>query len=73
MLRLRATTPSIRIRPLEVSKANTGLQIGLVGMVLGLDAAGLGLAPLRAAMVGLVTASTLISGGAYVAVVARTP
>jgi cardiolipin synthase len=67
------TSHPIRIRPLEVSKANTGLQIGLVGMVLGLDAAGLGLAPLRAAMVGLVTASTLISGGAYVAVVARTP
>jgi cardiolipin synthase len=65
------TTSSMLIRPLEVSKANTALQIGLVAIVLGLDAAGLTLAPLRLAMVVLVTASTLFSGAAYVVKTAR--
>jgi len=59
------------IRPLEVSKANTALQIALVAVVLGLDAAGLALHPVRLAMVALVTASTVSSGAAYVMRAAR--
>lgn len=65
------TTSAMLIRPLEVSKANTALQIGLVAVVLGLDAAGLKFEPLRLAMVVLVTASTLFSGAAYVVKTAR--
>jgi cardiolipin synthase len=65
------TTQPMLIRPLEVSKANTALQIALVALVLGLDAAGLQLQPLRLAMVVLVTASTLFSGAAYVVKTAR--
>jgi cardiolipin synthase len=65
------TTHPVRIRPLEVSKANTALQIGLVAVVLGLDAGGLQLQPVRLALVILVTASTLFSGGAYVVKTAR--
>jgi len=65
------TTQPMLIRPLEVSKANTALQIGLVAVVLGLDAAGLAWPPVRLAMVFLVTASTLFSGAAYVVKTAR--
>ena len=65
------TSHTMQIRPLELSKANTALQIGLVAVVLGLDAAGLALQPLRWALVALVTASTLLSGGAYVVRTAR--
>jgi len=54
------------IHPLRISKVNTGLQIGLVALVLGLDAAGLMLEPLRTGMIALVAASTLLSGAAYV-------
>jgi len=65
------TAAPMLIRPLEVSKANTALQIGLVAVVLGLDAAGLAWPPVRLAMVVLVTASTLFSGAAYVVKTAR--
>jgi len=65
------TTAPMLIRPLEVSKANTALQIGLVAVVLGLDAAGLKFEPVRLAMVVLVTVSTLFSGAAYVVKTAR--
>jgi cardiolipin synthase len=65
------TTQPMLIRPLEVSKANTALQIGLVAVVLGLDAAGLQVLPVRLGMVFLVTASTLFSGAAYVVKTAR--
>jgi cardiolipin synthase len=65
------TAAPMLIRPLEVSKANTALQIGLVAVVLGLDAAGLAWPPVRLAMVALVTASTLLSGAAYVVKTAR--
>lgn len=59
------------IRPLLVSKLNTVLQIGLVAVAL--LHAGLGLStPLMPALVWLVTASTLISGAAYIAQAART-
>jgi cardiolipin synthase len=59
------------IRPLYVSKVNTALQIGLIGAVLALQAAGLALPWLRAGLVGLVAASTLVSGAAYVFRTAR--
>jgi cardiolipin synthase len=67
------TSHSMHIRPLEVSKANTALQIGLVAVVLGLDSAQLAWEPVRQAMVALVTISTLLSGGAYVVRTARAP
>ena len=54
------------IQPLSVSKVNTGLQIGLVGIVLGLNAMGFGIAVLREAGIWLVAASTVFSFGAYV-------
>ncbi len=59
------------IKPLSVSKVNTGLQIGLVGMVLALNALGLGVPALRLAGVWLVAASTVGSFGAYVHQVVR--
>jgi cardiolipin synthase len=61
------TSEGLQIRPLDVSKLNTALQIGLVAVVLGLDSLGVVLAPLRQALVWLVAASTLFSGGAYLA------
>ena len=54
------------IRPLTISKVNTFLQIGLVGGVLGLNAAGLAWPLLRLAMVWLVALSTSASFAAYV-------
>jgi cardiolipin synthase len=59
------------IKPLSVSKVNTGLQIGLVGLVLGLNAAGLPLPVLRFAGVWLITISTVGSFVAYVHQVVR--
>jgi cardiolipin synthase len=59
------------IKPLSVSKVNTGLQIGLVALVLGLNAAGLKLPMLRLAGVWLIAASTIGSFAAYVRQVAR--
>jgi cardiolipin synthase len=54
------------IHPLSISKVNTALQIGLVALILGLDAAGLDFAALRESMIVLVAMSTLLSGAAYV-------
>ena len=59
------------IKPLSVSKVNTGLQIGLVALVLGLNAAGLGLPLLRQACVWLIALSTAFSFAAYVRQAAR--
>ena len=67
------TSHPMHIRPLELSKANTALQISLVAVVLGLDAAGIDGGVLRLVMVILVAGSTLASGGAYVVRVARQP
>ena len=67
------TSHPTQIRPLVVSKWNTALQIGLVALVLGLDSLGIALAPLRLALVWLVAASTLYSGGAYVVRTVRAP
>ncbi len=61
------------IAPLSISKTNTGLQIGLVAVVLGLNAAGLGAPSFRAAWVWLVALSTVVSFAAYVRQVARPP
>jgi cardiolipin synthase len=66
VLLLWLTGHNTAIHPLRISKVNTGLQIGLVALVLGLDAAGLVLEPLRTGMIALVAASTLLSGAAYV-------
>ncbi len=73
VLLLWMTSHPMQIRPMEISKANTALQIALVAVVLGLDAAGLEGSVLRLVMVILVTGSTLLSGGAYVTRVARLP
>ena len=54
------------IRPMRISKVNTGLQIGLVALVLGLDAGGFAADFLRTGMIWLVGISTLLSGAAYV-------
>ncbi len=71
VLLLWMTSNAMQIKPLTVSKWNTALQIGLVAVVLGLDSLGLAVWPLRQAMVWLVTATTLFSGGAYVVRAAR--
>jgi cardiolipin synthase len=68
---LWATSHPMHIRPLDISKVNTVLQIGLVAVVLGLDSAGIELWPVRMGFLALVTVSTLCSGGAYVYRVAR--
>ena len=59
------------IKPLSVSKTNTGLQIGLVALVLGLNAAGVAALAVRAAGMWLVALSTVVSFAAYVRQVAR--
>jgi cardiolipin synthase len=59
------------IKPLRISKVNTGLQIGLVGLVLGLDAAGLRLTELRLAGIALIALSTVGSFAAYMRQVVR--
>jgi cardiolipin synthase len=56
----------VPIEPLAISKVNTGLQIGLVGGVLGLNAAGLAWPLLRQAAIWLVAISTAGSFAAYV-------
>ena len=55
------------IRPIALSKLNTAMQIGLVALVLGLNAAALDAPALRWAGIWLVAASTVASGAAYVA------
>lgn len=59
------------IKPLLVSKLNTLLQILLVGAALLMAGAGIGDAWLLDALIWLVAASTLVSGIAYIARVAR--
>ena len=59
------------IAPLSVSKVNTGLQIGLVAMVLALNAAGLPMPMLRLAGIWLIALSTVGSFAAYIRQVAR--
>jgi cardiolipin synthase len=66
LLLLRLYDHPVAIRPLSISKVNTGLQIGLVAMVLGLNAAGMAWPLLRQAGVWLVAISTAGSFAAYV-------
>lgn len=66
LLLLWFTDHAMPIKPLSISKVNTGLQIGLVAVVLGLDAFRLGFWPVRLAGVWLVAISTVLSFGAYV-------
>jgi cardiolipin synthase len=56
----------VAIRPIAISKWNTGLQVTLVGLVLGLNAAGVGWPLLRLMTVWLVAATTAASFAAYV-------
>jgi cardiolipin synthase len=75
LLWMVATPPGIA--PLAVSKANTAMQIMLVGAVLGAE--GFGFAhnaicgAVIAALIVLVAISTLVSGAAYVVSIARGP
>ena len=66
LLLLRIYHYDVPIRPLSISKVNTGLQIGLVGGVLGLNAAGVAWPLLRQAAIWLVAISTAGSFAAYV-------
>lgn len=59
-------TQSLKMDPLFVSKVNTSAQITLAGLVLGELGLGVPLGGLTEALVYLVGATTLISGGAYV-------
>ncbi len=62
----------VRIRPLLISKANTALQLALVGMALMLRGFGLdGQEWMLTALIWAVAASTLLSGAAYVWKAAR--
>ncbi len=65
------TSHPIAIEPLMISKLNTTLQITLIATFLGLNALHFAAIPLRLALITLVTASTLISGAAYVTRTAR--
>jgi len=56
----------VPIKPLTISKWNTGLQVALVALVLGLNAFGLACPLLRQAGVWTVAASTAGSFAAYV-------
>jgi cardiolipin synthase len=71
VLALSVLRMPVVIRPLLVSKLNTVLQIALVAVAL--LHAGLGVSTvLLPVLIGLVTASTLVSGAAYIALAART-
>jgi cardiolipin synthase len=62
----------VPIKPIAISKVNTGLQIGLVGGVLGLNASGLAWPLLRQAMIWLVACTTAGSFAAYIRQIVRT-
>jgi cardiolipin synthase len=57
----------VEIRPVWVSKVNTVAQIALAGFALGARAYGLDPQPMQAALEWAVAATTLASGGVYVA------
>ncbi len=61
----------VAIRPLYVSKLNTALQIVLIAATLFLEGFGLTAPLMTSILVWIVAATTLISGAAYVWVVAR--
>lgn len=66
VLVLRLLGQTVVIRPLTISKSTTALQIVLVAAALLLKGFGLGTPVLVTALVWLVAAVTLASGGAYV-------
>ena len=55
----------IQVQPMIVSKTNTGLQIALIGVVLGTPAFGLELADFIEVLVWLTAVSTTLSGTLY--------
>lgn len=61
----------VRMRPLLVSKINTGAQIVLAGGILAVLGLGLRVDQLILPMVWLVAATTAVSGGAYLVTWAR--
>ncbi|WP_316977399.1 CDP-alcohol phosphatidyltransferase family protein [Shumkonia mesophila] len=61
----------VRMRPLLVSKLNTGAQIVLAGGILAVLGLGLRVDQLILPMVWLVAATTAVSGGAYLVTWAR--
>jgi cardiolipin synthase len=61
-------TGSLKMRPLFISKLNTVAQIGLAGVVLAELGLGLTYEPLSWILIDIVGATTLLSGGAYVAI-----
>lgn len=65
------TSHPIAIEPLRISKLNTTLQIVLIATILGLNSLALAAPLLRQSLIALVTASTLLSGAAYILRTAR--
>jgi cardiolipin synthase (CMP-forming) len=57
----------VEIRPVWVSKVNTVAQIALAGFALGARAYGLDPQPMQTALEWSVAATTLASGGVYIA------
>jgi cardiolipin synthase (CMP-forming) len=57
----------VEIRPVWVSKLNTFAQITLAGFALGVRAYGLDQQPLQTALEWMVAATTIASGGVYIA------
>ena len=66
VLMLWLTGGPVGIRPSMLSKANTALQIVVVGVALGLSALGMAVPELVAALCAAVAATTLGSGAVYV-------
>jgi cardiolipin synthase len=59
---------SLKMRPLFISKFNTVAQIALAGVVLAELGLGLAYEPMSWILIDVVGATTLLSGGAYVAI-----
>jgi cardiolipin synthase len=66
ILLLWVTGHTLVMDPLPISKVNTGVQIGLVGLVLALAALHMEVWALRWGMIGLTAITTFWSGAAYV-------
>jgi cardiolipin synthase (CMP-forming) len=57
----------VEIRPVWESKINTAAQIGLAGFALGARAYGVSVQPVQTVLEWTVAATTLVSGGVYIA------
>lgn len=64
----RLSGGTLTIRPLMISKINTGLQIALIGVVLAELGLGLAYPQLTSVLTDVVGATTLLSGAIYVAI-----